>query len=84
MRFMIIQFVSKADGAIDEQVTLARKLKKSDIQSCNIVMDFFNRRLDKCIINGKKLESDWDTMVNYYRKIYPDLIDDLENENKQG
>ena len=43
-------------------------------------MDYGKKKIDKCVIEGKILERDWENMNEYYRKIYPKLIDQLEKE----
>jgi hypothetical protein len=46
----------------------------------NVILDFAEKKIIKCVIEGKKHESDWDRMYNYYKKIYPDIIDQLDRE----
>jgi len=35
------------------------------------------------VIEGKKVDSDWERMNEYYKKIYPNLIEQLEKNNSK-
>jgi hypothetical protein len=80
MRYLLITFVRKPGGQIDEMVTVAKRVKTADIQTCNVILDYAKRKIDKCVIEGKTLDQDWDKMNEYYKKIYPALISQLEKE----
>ena len=80
MRYLLIQFIRKPGGQIDEQVTVSKRVKQSDIQTMNIIMDYAAKKVDKCVVEGKVLDKDWESMNEYYRKIYPNLIEQLEKE----
>lgn len=70
----------KPGGQIDEQVTVSKKVKVSDLQTCNVILDYATKKVEKCIIEGKKLDTDWERMHTYYQKIYPALVAQLEKE----
>ena len=40
MRYFLITFMRKPGGQIDEQVTVAKKIKPSDLQTCNVILDY--------------------------------------------
>jgi hypothetical protein len=40
MRYFLATYIRKPDGKIDEQVEISKNLKDSDIQTCNIILDF--------------------------------------------
>ena len=80
MRFLLITFFRKPGGQIDEQVTVSKKVKKSDNQTCNVILDFAEKKVQRCIIEGKVVDTDWARLVDYYRNIYPQLIEQLERE----
>jgi len=82
MRYLLITFLRKPGGQIDEMVKIAKKLKPADIQTCNVILDYGNKKINKCVIEGKKLDTDFDKMNDYYKKIYPQLIEQLEKEAK--
>jgi hypothetical protein len=80
MRYLLIQFLRKPNGQIDEQVTVSKRVRASDIQTCNLILDYAKKKIDKCIIEGKKLDTTWDRMNYYYKRIYTSLIAQLEKE----
>lgn len=81
MRYLLIQYLRKPGGQIDEQVTVSKKLKTTDLQTCNVIMDYGNKKIEKCIIEGKKVDTDWERLNEYYKNVYPALIDQLEKNN---
>ena len=80
MRYLLITFMRKPNGQIDEQVAVSKKVKPSDLQTCNVILDYAKKTVDKCVIEGKALDREWDKMHEYYVKIYPNLISQLEKE----
>ncbi len=80
MRYLLITFMRKPGGQIDEQVAVSKKVKPSDLQTCNVILDYAKKKVDKCVIEGKALDREWDKMHEYYVKIYPNLISQLEKE----
>lgn len=81
MRFLLITFFRKPNGQIDEQVVVAKRVKESDINTCNLIMDFQEKKLDKCVVEGQSIPKDWNKMYEYYKRIYPTLIGQLEKHN---
>jgi hypothetical protein len=55
-------------------------LKATDRQMCNVILDFANKKVEKCVIEGKVVDMDWDKVNQYYKKIYPAIIAQLEKE----
>lgn len=82
MRYLLITFFRRPGGQIDEQVTVSKKIKPSDIQTCNVILDYQTKKVEKCVIEGKVTGTDWDKMNEYYKKIYPVLIEQLEKNNQ--
>lgn len=81
MKYLLITFFRKPGGQIDEQVSVAKRVRPSDEQTCNVILDYANRKVQKCVIEGKVVDTDWDKMNTYYKKIYPNLVDQLEKNN---
>lgn len=81
MRYLLITYLRKPGGQIDEQVTVSKKVKVSDIQTCNVIIDYQKQKVDKCVIEGKVVDTDFERMSEYYKKVYPTLIDQLEKNN---
>jgi hypothetical protein len=61
-------------------VGTSKKLKATDRQMCNVILDFANKKVEKCVIEGKVVDMDWDKVNQYYKKIYPAIIAQLEKE----
>ena len=80
MRYLLITFFRKPGGQIDEQVTVSKRLKTSDLQMCNVILDYNKKKLEKCVIEGKVVDTDFDRMNEYYKKVYTNLITQLEKE----
>lgn len=70
----------KPGGQIDEQVAVSKKVKVSDIQTCNVIIDYVKKKVEKCIIEGNKVDTDFDKMNEYYKRVYPSLVAQLEKE----
>jgi hypothetical protein len=80
MRYLLLTFSRKANGQIDEMVTTSKRVRTSDLTNSNVILDFAEKKVDKCVIEGKKHDTTFEQMRNYYQKIYPQLIDQLERE----
>lgn len=80
MRYFMITFYRKAGGQIDEHVSVSKRVRNSDVTNSNIIMDFGKQSIDKCVVEGKRLEKTFDELRNYYYRIYPNLILQLEKE----
>ena len=78
---MLFTYIKKPDGKIDEQVQMSNKLKERDITTCNVILDFKEKIVEKASIDGTSIPRDWNTIVEYYREHYSDLIEDLEKHN---
>jgi len=80
MRYFLITFYRKPGGQIDEHVTLAKRVKTSDWQTCNVILDFASKKVEKCVVEGNRLDTTFDKMRDYYYKIYPNIVEQLEKE----
>lgn len=83
MRYFLVTYATKAGGQIDEVVTVSKKVKMNDLQTCNIIMDYKDKKVDKCVIEGKRVDSNWENLDTYYRQLYPSIIERLEKEAQQ-
>lgn len=81
MRYMLITYVTKPNEQIDEQVQITTSLKERDITTSNIILDFKDKVVQTAHVNGNPIPKDWNKIVDYYKQIYPDLINDLEKDN---
>jgi len=80
MRYLFVSFLRKTGGQIDEMVKVNKKVRPADLNSCNIILDFANREVVKCVIEGKALDTSFDKMEEYYKRVYPALISQLKKE----
>jgi hypothetical protein len=83
MKYLLITFLRKPGGQIDEQVQVSKRVRPSDSQMCNVILDFANKKVEKCVIEGKVVETDFYRMVEYYKRVYPNLVAQLEKENNK-
>ena len=80
MRYLLITFVRKPGGQIDELVTVSKRVKPADLQTCNVIIDYSAKKVEKCVIEGKVVDTDFEKMDAYYKQVYPNLISQLEKE----
>jgi hypothetical protein len=80
MRYLLITFMRQPGGQINEQVSVSKRVRTSDNSTCNVIMDFAEKKVIKCVIEGKLHDTTFERMAEYYRKIYPTLISQLEKE----
>jgi len=40
MRYLTMTYVTRANGKIDEVMAVTRNIKRSDLQMCNVILDF--------------------------------------------
>lgn len=80
MRYLFVSFLRKTGGQIDEMVKVNKKIRPADLNSCNVILDFANREVVKCVIEGKTLDTSFDKMEEYYKRVYPALISQLNKE----
>jgi hypothetical protein len=50
MRYLLITFLRKPNGQIDEQVTVGKRIRPADLQTCNLILDFGKKKIEKCVI----------------------------------
>lgn len=83
MRYLLITFFRKPNGQIDEQVGFSKRVRPADIQTCNVILDYKDKKVVKCVIDGKVTPTDFDKMNKYYNEIYPTLIEQLTKVNEK-
>lgn len=80
MRFLLISYLRKMNGQIDEMVNMSKRVRTSDMNNSNVILDFADKKVIKCVIEGKNHDTTFDLMRSYYNKVYPNLISQLEKE----
>jgi len=81
MRYLLVTYVKKANGQIDEQVGLSKVLKERDLTMCSIIVDFKEQTVVKSVVQGQTIPTDYTKVVEYYESVYPDLISNLKMDN---
>ena len=81
MRYLTLTYVTRPNGKIDEVLNVTRNIKKADLQTCNVILDFRRLEVVKCTMNGTIVPRDWDRVVGYYHQHYASTIERLFNEN---
>ena len=80
MRYLCVSFMRKMAGQIDEMVSVTKRVRTSDMNNANVILDFADKKVVKCIIEGKQHDTTFDQMREYYNRVYPNLIEQLEKE----
>lgn len=80
MRYFLVTFYRQPGGQINEEVRASKRVKTTDYSTCNIIVDYGTKEVLKSVIEGKKHETDYSRLTDYYKKIYPKLIEQLEKE----
>jgi hypothetical protein len=80
MRYLLVSFLRRKAGQIDEMVSVTKRVRTSDMNTANVILDFADKKVVKCIIEGKDHATTFDKMRDYYDRIYPNLIQQLERE----
>lgn len=80
MRYLLISFLRKRAGQIDEMVSVSKRVRTSDMTNANVILDFADKKVIKCIIEGQNHDTTFEKMRDYYNRIYPNLIEQLERE----
>ena len=81
MRYLLLTYVTKPNGKIDEQMEVSRRVKTSDLQTANVILDFKKLEVVKASMGGTVVPRDWDRIVSYYHQHYATTIERLFKEN---
>ena len=81
MRYLLLTYYKKPSGQIDEITAVSKNLKKRDIQTCSVILDFRTLSVVKCSLDGTVVPRDWDRIVTYYHQHYANIIERLLQEN---
>jgi len=81
MRYLLLTYYTKPDGKIDEVMAVAKRVKRTDWQTANVILDFRDQQVLKASVAGQAAVKDWDTVVAYYYKYYTAIIERLFEEN---
>lgn len=77
MRYLIINYIRRPNGQMDEIVSVSKKTKYRDLSTASVILDFKSRGVVKCSMDGVVVPRDWDRITGYYYQHYRQLIKDL-------
>lgn len=81
MRYLLITYVTRPKGNIDEVMSVSRNVKTRDLQTCNVILDFKQLTVVKATMDGTTIPKDFNRIVEYYYQYYQNTIDRLFAEN---
>lgn len=81
MRYLLLTYYKKPDGKIDESMSVSKRVKNSDLQTANVILDFKELKVIKASMSGTVVPRDWDRIVSYYHQHYANTIERLFKEN---
>jgi len=81
MRYLILTYFKKANGQIDESMSLAQRLKPRDLQTANVILDFKELKVVLASMNGTNVPRNFERIVQYYMQHYQSTITRLFKEN---
>ena len=70
MRYLLVTYLRKPSGQIDEQVGFSTRIRNKDLDTCNVIVDYKDKKVIKCIIEGKKVETNFELMDDYQKYSY--------------
>lgn len=81
MRYLIVTYVKKPDGQVDESVEIDTKYRPRHKTMANVVLDFAAKKVLKCRMEGNIGSQDWETVRDYYHKHYDSVVEEIEEFN---
>jgi hypothetical protein len=81
MRYLILTYVKKPSGKIDESMSVSNRLRDRDLSTANVILDFAKLTVLKCSMGDVTVPKDFDRIVQYYHQHYAATIERLFNEN---
>jgi len=81
MRYFLINYYRKPTGQMDEVVSVSRRTRTRDLQTCSVILDFKNRSVVKCSLGDQIGIREFQTVRDYYHIHYKQIIEDLERTN---
>jgi hypothetical protein len=81
MRYLVITYYKKANGQIDEAMSVSKNLKTRDLQMASVILDFKKLEVIKAGMGGVNIPKNFDNIVQYYIQHYEQIITRLFNEN---
>lgn len=79
MRYFIVTYFLKKTGQYDEYTAISKDIKKNDLGTASIILDFQEKKILKCRApQGITVEHPtWDNIAGYYSRHYTDIFNQL-------
>lgn len=78
MRYLIVRYLKKPNGQMDELVAVSKKVKLDDVSCAAVILDYKLRRVEKAHLHGTTLPRDFERISGFYAQHYPSIIRQLE------
>ena len=66
---------------MDENTTVAKRVKMRDLQSAAVILDFKECQVIKASLAGTTVPKDFQRIASFYHQHYPNIIERLFKEN---
>lgn len=77
MRYMIITYVQRPNGQMDERVEVSNRVKNRDINTASVILDFKNNAVIKASVGSQSAPRDFDRIRDFYAQHYPNVIEQI-------
>ena len=78
MRYFLITYIKKPNGQTDESVAISRRVKRNDLATASVILDFKDQKVIKASFAGQLAEKNWERVRDYYFQHYPNYITPME------
>ena len=78
MRYFLITYIKKPNGQMDEAVAISRNVKRNDLATASVILDFKEQKVVKASFGGQLAEKNWSAIRDYYFQHYPNYITPME------
>ena len=82
MKYLIVEYVTKPNGSLEENVAVSKRLKTRDWQQASVILDFEKQAIVKGRVQNMTIERPFGEVVEYFREHYPGIVADLEKINQ--
>lgn len=76
-----MDYYQKANGKMDENTTVAKRVRTRDWQSAAVILDFKQCTVLKASMAGTTVPRDFQKIASFYHQHYPSVIARLFQEN---
>jgi hypothetical protein len=77
MRYFIVRYLRRPTGGMDEETSVSRRLRNSDVQTAAVILDFKTQTVLQAQLDGKVIERDWQRIHDYYHQHYATVFHQL-------